>query len=130
MAKYTKLDVIQSGIETDARNYTRFLLIQLTDNIEKTIASDRKPNMATISFNVKDEVGSLYDCLGVFREIGLSLSRLESRPIQGSPWKYMFYADVTLSEKDDGKALLQNAENLLKKYAEEVKVLGIYSEIN
>ena len=130
VAKYTKLEVIQSGIETDARNYTRFLLIQLADNINKTVVSDTKPNMATISFNVKDEVGSLYDCLGVFREIGISLSRLESRPIQGSPWKYMFYADVALSDKDDGTELLSKAENMLKKYTEEVKVLGIYSEIN
>lgn len=129
-AKFLKLDVLQSGIETDARNYTRFLLIQLRDNIKLSEKLSDNPNMATLSFNVKDEVGSLYDCLGIFRELGLSLSRLESRPIQGSPWKYMFYADVALNPKIDGKALVLKAEELLKKYAEEVKILGIYSEIN
>ena len=122
--------MLQSGIETDARNYTRFLLIQLRDNIKLSEKLNDNPNMATLSFNVKDEVGSLYDCLGIFRELGLSLSRLESRPIQGSPWKYMFYADVALNPKIDGKSLVLKAEELLKKYAEEVKILGIYSEIN
>lgn len=123
-AASAKLEVLKTGIETDPRNYTRFLLITAKDDV----ANSDEANMATVSFTVRDESGRLYDCLGVFRNSGLNLTRLESRPIQGKPWQYMFYADVALTSSTI--PVLPSAIEELKKYAEEVRLLGAYLEIN
>jgi 3-deoxy-7-phosphoheptulonate synthase len=47
-------------------------------------------------FSVHDEPGSLFNCLKILSEKGINLSKLESRPIEGQPWEYLFYIDVSL----------------------------------
>lgn len=67
--------------------------------------------------------------LGFLKKNKLNLTRLESRPIKGQPWHYWFYADAELKEE-----ALQNEEYVkaflidLKKVAEEVRLLGVYTE--
>lgn len=134
------LEVLKSGIENNSRNYTRFLIIRGEQEPNKTfadiIAENSGTAMASVAFVAKNESGSLYHCLGVFHSLQLSLNRLESRPIQGQPWKYMFYADIELSQ--DGKNMdektqrivMDTAINDLKKVADEVILLGIYNEMN
>jgi 3-deoxy-7-phosphoheptulonate synthase len=101
------LKVLREGIETNPLNYTRFLVI--TRRIERkgedpafrqglvppSLGSD-PPNKASLVFSVPDEPGSLFACLKIMAERGINLSKLESRPIQGSPWEYLFYADVNI----------------------------------
>ena len=69
---------------------------------------------------------SLYECLGVFHEKNLNMTRLESRPIMGEPWRYMFYADLQLPE--EGRSVLEDAIAALKSKAEDVRLLGVYKE--
>ena len=74
-------------------------------------------------------------CLEKFNQSSMNLTRLESRPIQGQPWRYMFYVDIAM--KDSGsenseisdEALYKVIENL-KQQTEDVRLLGIYSEVN
>jgi 3-deoxy-7-phosphoheptulonate synthase len=47
-------------------------------------------------FSVPDEPGSLFECLRILSEKGINLSKLESRPIEGKPWEYLFYVDVSI----------------------------------
>ena len=73
-------------------------------------------------FGLKNIPGALHRALGVFTERDISLSKIESRPIRGRPWEYVFYADFLRGDDRLAKgALLQ-----LKAVADMVKVLGVY----
>lgn len=136
------LEILKSGIEDNPRNYTRFLVIRATNNKdsgqELASVADEKNGlyMASIAFIVKNTGGSLYECLGVMRNLNLNLTRLESRPVQGQPWRYMFYADIELSrdgvniEMSEREALVEKMIKSLGDTAEKVHLLGIYAEIH
>jgi 3-deoxy-7-phosphoheptulonate synthase len=49
-------------------------------------------------FSVPDEPGALFACLKILSDRGINLSKLESRPIQGKPWEYLFYVDVSIPD--------------------------------
>jgi 3-deoxy-7-phosphoheptulonate synthase len=98
-AKAHGLKVLREGIETNPLNYTRFLIIARSagDKVELSSSlGQEKPNKASLVFSVSDEPGSLFACLRIMAEKGINLSKLESRPIQGKPWEYLFYADVII----------------------------------
>ncbi len=132
------LEILQQGIENDASNYTRFVVIKANHVAknggnsvlyEKICGDSEKPNMATFMFSTKDESGALYNALGVFKNAGLNLNRLESRPISGKPWKYWFYADAQIDETlENPKDYVSRVMSELKKQAEDVRLLGVYRE--
>ncbi|AEE16708.1 3-deoxy-7-phosphoheptulonate synthase [Treponema brennaborense] len=139
-AEYNNLHILATGIESDPRNYTRFVVIAANHvrepNRPQPACScaaaeiNAEINKASIAFVAKNEPGALYDCLGVFHDRKLNMTRLESRPIQGQPWRYMFYADVQFPSKDvaTGKKVVEDALSALKTKAEDVRLLGMYSE--
>lgn len=133
-AKYYNLEILQEDIQDDPRDYTRFVVIAANHVADKPVENKRAikssvPNVASFIFCTPNETGALYNALGVFQKNKLNLTRLESRPIAGQPWHYWFYADAELKE-----SALQNEEYVkafmtdLKKVAEEVRLLGVYSE--
>jgi 3-deoxy-7-phosphoheptulonate synthase len=78
---------------------------------------------------VKNEPGALYTCLGVFQSFKMNLTRLESRPIAGQPWRYRFYADASLGGAGkDAAEYVNSVMTALKVQAEDVRLLGIYAE--
>ena len=132
------LEVIKEGIIDDPRNYTRFVIITANHVIDGSDAAASAfgkqrsegiaPNMVSFVFSVKNEPGALYDCLGIFQQAGLNLSRLESRPIAGKPWRYWFYADAALSpDIADAEAYVRDVLDTLKAKAEDVRLLGVYN---
>lgn len=126
------LDVIKSGIETNPRNYTRFVVIARSGEI----VSDA-PNHASIIFTVANRPGALHDALGLFMKNGLNLTKLESRPIQGEPWKYLFYANVNLPEGVSSSVVsgerIRSALSQMKSMnqdsgiIQDVRILGLYT---
>jgi len=74
-------------------------------------------------FSVSDEPGSLFACLSILSERGINLSKLESRPIQGKPWEYLFYVDVTIP---DSTSIFDEAIEELKKKTKDFHFLGSY----
>jgi 3-deoxy-7-phosphoheptulonate synthase len=74
-------------------------------------------------FSVSDEPGSLFACLSIMSERGLNLSKLESRPIQGKPWEYLFYVDVSIPESS---AVFEEVIAELKKKTKDFYFLGTY----
>ncbi|MCR5725285.1 MAG: 3-deoxy-7-phosphoheptulonate synthase [Treponema sp.] len=137
------LEVIKEDIIDDPRNYTRFVLITANhvvgagekDAADAAASAFKKqsgegvsPNMVSFVFSVSNEPGALYNCLGIFQEAGLNLSRLESRPIAGKPWRYWFYADAQLSpDHKDAEGYVRGILDALKAKAEDVRLLGVYS---
>jgi len=82
------LRILRRGMEDDDQNQTRFLLLG-------TEAVDPGPDARTsIVFSGPNEPGLLHRCLGVFARRGIDLTRIESRPLTGSPWEYVFYVDL------------------------------------
>jgi prephenate dehydratase len=108
--------VLLAGIEDDQQNYTRFLLINRSKKTAKGA------NKTSIAFALKNTAGVLFKALSVFALRDISLSKIESRPMRGRPWEYVFFADILRG--DDEAA--QNALRHLGEIAEFVKVLGIY----
>lgn len=108
--------ILAAGIEDDKRNFTRFFLIRRTRRILPSA------NKTSIAFGLKNVPGALYKALRVFSDRDISLSKIESRPIRGRPWEYVFYADFLRGDDKVARgALLQ-----LEAVADMVKVLGIY----
>lgn len=108
--------ILAQGIEDDKRNYTRFVLIRRNRRILPGA------NKTSIAFALRNVPGALHKALRVFSDRDISLSKIESRPIRGRPWEYVFYADFLRGDDKLARgALLQ-----LKAVADMVKVLGIY----
>jgi len=108
--------ILKSGIEDDKRNYTRFFLIRKQ---RKMLPG---ANKTSIVFGVKNVAGALFKALSVFALRDITLSKIESRPVKGKPWEYVFYLDF-LRGPDEAAA---NALRHLAEIAEPLKVLGIY----
>jgi prephenate dehydratase len=128
--------ILQAGIEDDKRNFTRFFLIR--KSTEKTGTKREKgsaasapsyqrliprgANKTSIAFKVKNVPGALFKSLSVFALRDISLSKIESRPLRGRPWEYVFYVDFLRGDDEPAR----NALHHLSEVAEFVKVLGIY----
>ena len=109
--------VLLSGIEDDQQNYTRFLVITKSKKISK--GADK----TSIGFALQNMPGVLFKALSVFALRDISLSKIESRPMRGRPWEYVFFADILRGDDEAAR----NALRHLGEIAEFVKVLGIYS---
>lgn len=117
-AAFYGMKVLRESIETNARNYTRFAILVREEN-----AQAQDPNMATLVFSTPDTPGALFDCMKILADRELNMKKLESRPIHGEPWRYMFYVDVELPPErqqfTDGIADLERV-------ARDLHVLGMF----
>ncbi|MDR0525085.1 MAG: 3-deoxy-7-phosphoheptulonate synthase [Spirochaetaceae bacterium] len=125
-AKAFGLKVLKAGIESNPLNYTRFVVIarRIGDSapVPSSLGSD-PPNKASLVFSVSDKPGSLFRALKILSDGGINLSKLESRPIHGQPWRYLFYADVSIPETEGMFAPVIEA---LETETEDFRFLGAY----
>jgi prephenate dehydratase len=127
--------ILKSGIEDDKKNFTRFFSIRRGKpraagrprlapkrqaRTRGTIA--KTPDKTSLAFSVKNTPGALFKALSVFALRDISLSKIESRPMRGRPWEYVFFVDLLCGDTEDSR----NALHHLTEVAELVKVLGIY----
>jgi len=117
-AKVYNVQILQEGIENNPRNYTRFFVIARTET-----SPIHSPNRVALMFSTQDKPGALFSVLKVMADNGLNMKKLESRPIQGKPWNYMFFVSVDLPEK---REILDIAIDKIKKVAGDVRQLGLY----
>lgn len=108
--------ILKAGIEDDKQNYTRFFLLRRRRRIAPS------SNKTSIAFGLRNIPGALFKALSVFALRDISLSKIESRPMRGRPWEYVFYADFLRGDDEDAR----NALRHLGEIADPVKVLGIY----
>ncbi len=112
------MSVLKEGIETNPSNYTRFFLLGRSEEPTREDA-----NKASLVFSVSDKSGALFTCMKVLADRGINMTKLESRPIMGKPWEYMFYMDV---EMPGDARLFDEAIGELKGLSENLRVLGVY----
>jgi len=115
-------EILLHGIEDYKENYTRFIIIGKTP-IEVNEATMIK---TAVLFTLKHEPGSLYRALQPFAERKVNLTKIESRPIKGKPWEYMFFMEF---EGDMSNENISQALNELSKRTESLKILGSYPKI-
>ena len=108
--------ILKSGLEDNRKNFTRFFLIQK----KRKIATNA--GKTSLAFSVKNEPGALFKALSVFALRDLDLSKIESRPLRGRPWEYVFFVDVLHGDVEPMRLALRHLEEV----AGLVKVLGIY----
>jgi len=111
--------ILKAGIEDDKKNFTRFFEI-----VRGKPRAARNANKSSVAFSTKNAPGSLFKALSVFALRDISLSKIESRPLRGRPWEYVFFVDLLRGDDED----LRNALRHLGEITDLVKVLGFYPE--
>ncbi len=111
------MEIMEEGIETNPRNFTRFVVI----GTEPLGNGPRRKS--SLIYSTGNRPGALFETLKVFAENGINIVKLESRPIHGKPWEYMFYVDIeTDAESESFRPIL----NSLEENTDYVKVVGSY----
>jgi prephenate dehydratase len=110
--------ILKSGLEDNRKNFTRFFLIQK----KRKIAANA--GKTSLVFSVKNQPGALFKALSVFALRDLDLSKIESRPLRGKPWEYVFFVDVLRGDVEPMRLALRHLEEV----AGLVKVLGVYPQ--
>lgn len=109
------LPIVARDIEDDAENFTRFVVLT------KSAPDTADTNKASLVVTTSHESGALYRALGVFDELHLNLTKLESRPIRGEAFHYQFFIDVETDPSHLARAIKQ-----LDAIGCDVRVLGQY----
>lgn len=117
------MKVLEEGIETNKHNFTRFLVFcqKGRANILRDI---RQANKASLVFSVPHEEGSLSQVLSIFSFYKLNLTKIQSLPIIGQEWQYMFYIDLVFDDYTRYSQSIDAISPLVK----ELKILGEYKD--
>ena len=119
-AKVYGAEVLLADVEDHIENYTRFHLLRRKDAIADGSVADA--NKMSLAFAIEHRPGTLVAALQRLAEAGVDLTKIESRPVLGSPWEYVFYVDVRFDTTENAEAALA----ALREHCRMVKVLGRY----
>ena len=111
------LEILKPEIQDFSDNITRFLVVS------RTADADAIADKTSVVFSLPNEPGSLFKALSVFALREIDLTKIESRPIRGRPWEYLFYVDLPVGRHDlrCARALVHLAE-----FARSMRTLGSY----
>ena len=115
--------ILKRSIEDDRKNFTRFFLLRRPEQVPplpKEAAGKWKTSLVFTTHNVP---GSLFRALSAFALRDVNLIKIESRPLRGKPWEYLFYVDL-IGRIDEQR--LKNALGHLGELADFLRVLGCY----
>jgi len=112
--------VLVRGIEDSPENFTRFFLVRPSGEAE----TDPESNKLSIAFTLEHRPGTLVAALSALSAQGTNLTKIESRPVEGKPWEYVFYVDCQIRASEEGARALQ----ALRAHCGMVKELGRYRE--
>lgn len=113
------LEVLASDIQSVKGNFTRFLAFRREDDARATLKAEK----TSLAFSVHHHPGALLECLKLFADHAINLTKLESRPIASNPFEYSFFVDFLGGANDETVAA---ALTELRAAARHVKVLGSY----
>ena len=117
------LNILEEGIQTNKRNFTRFLVI--ADPVEApAILGNKVKNKASLVFTLPHTHGSLSKILTIFSFYDINLSKIQSLPIIGREWEYRFYINLTFDDYTRYRQSLDAVRPLIN----DCKILGEYAE--
>ncbi len=116
------LNILEKGIETNKRNFTRFLVVA-----DPLIAGEMRPkeetlNKSSIVFTLPHTNGALSKILTIFSFYDINLSKIQSLPIIGREWEYRFYVDLTF----DSYVRYRQSIDAVRPLMNDFKILGEY----
>jgi len=119
-AELYELDILAAGIETNKKNHTRFLVLQK----EEAVRSLENTNKVSLCFSTGHEPGSLYKVLAVLAAYNVNLTKIQSAPIIGKPWEYMFFVDFVA----EGELSIAQAIEAIRPLTHELDLMGVYQQ--
>lgn len=115
-----KMNLLAESIETNKKNFTRFLVV----NKDAPTIVPAEINKISICFSVPHEAGSLHKALKVLADHQANMTKVQSVPLIGKAWRYIFFIDFILEKYSDLSAILEQ----LKPHTAALKILGQYQE--
>lgn len=115
-----EMEILAESIETNKKNYTRFLVLQRADQA----ITDPDADKVSISFGVSHTVGSLHKVLAILSAYNFNMSKIQSAPIIGQPWEYRLFIDYVA----EGHVSVDQAYEALRPVTHNLKLLGAYKQ--
>lgn len=115
--------ILQKSIEDDRQNYTRFFLLKKPKKVTPRTKTPGVRYKTSVVFTVRNIPGALFRALSAFALRDLNLTKIESRPLRGKPWDYLFYVDFIGHTSDPA---IIHALGHLAELADMWRVLGCY----
>jgi prephenate dehydratase len=120
--------ILKRSIEDDRENFTRFFLLERPKRRSRAVVAEAglkttKRFKTTVVFTMRNLPGALFRSLSAFALRDLNLTKIESRPLRGKPWEYLFYLDFIGHIEEPA---CRNALNHLGELADMLRVLGCY----
>jgi len=116
-AEIFNMKILEESIEDNPRNYTRFAVIA------KEFKDIEKADKTSLVFSTDNKPGSLFEVMKIFSEHKINLVKLESRPMPGKPWEYMFYADIEADLENESMVAVMEK---LKDKSATLRIIGRY----
>lgn len=118
------LEILERGIETNKRNFTRFLVLADPLTAAEIGPAERDIDKASIVFTLPHTNGALSKVLTILSFYDINLSKIQSTPIVGREWEYRFYVDVTF----DSLVRYHQAIEAIRPLIRDLSILGEYAE--
>ncbi len=116
--------ILKRSIEDDRQNYTRFVLLRRPNQRPLPLDEPNKKGWKTsLVFTTHNQPGALFKALSAFALRDISLAKIESRPLRGRPWEYLFYLDLLGNVEEER---VKRALGHLEELADMLRVLGCY----
>lgn len=123
-AKIYRGRILRREIEDDRQNFTRFFLLEPNGSKPRIVpGAGRNPWKTSLVFSTKNIPGALFRALSALALRDLNLVKIESRPLRGKPWEYLFYLDLLGRSSDPA---VKKALGHLAELADFLRVLGSY----
>lgn len=122
-AQLYDLNILEKGIETNKRNFTRFLILA-DPLLAAEVQRGAEANKASVAFTLPHTQGALSKVLTIFSFYDMNLSKIQSMPIVGRAWEYRFYVDLTF----DDRVRFHQAIEAVRPLLNDLKMLGEYKE--
>jgi len=119
------LEILKQGVESNKRNYTRFIIISTNGKVKRLLNLDeRSINKASVCFSLPHMKGKLSHVLSVLSIYDMNLTKIQSLPIVGREWEYLFYADLVFEDY----TRYRQALDAITPITENLKIIGEYRQ--